>query len=100
MVFMENLLISQKVQQKLQEKHHLTVDDVRQCFANREGGFLVDSRDEHKTDPPTLWFIAENFYGRLIKVVFVPTADGKVSVKTAYEPNQLEISLYRSKARI
>ncbi|MEY4589562.1 MAG: hypothetical protein RL497_1638 [Pseudomonadota bacterium] len=43
---MENLRISETVRLKLLNKHGgLTRTDVEQCFANREGKFLVDNRE-------------------------------------------------------
>ena len=47
------------------------------------------TREEHRTNPPTHWFLAETCYGRLLKVVFVPDTNGKdIYIKTAYEPNE------------
>jgi len=54
------------------------------------------TREEHRTNPPTHWFLAETCYGRLLKVVFVPDTNGKdIYIKTAYEPNETEIRIYR-----
>ena len=60
------LKCSTAVKQKLAEKHGVNLDEVQQCFANREGGLLEDTRENHKSDPPTQWFIAETDYGRTI----------------------------------
>jgi uncharacterized DUF497 family protein len=96
---MENLRISETVRLKLLNKHGgLTRTDVEQCFANREGKFLVDNREEHKTDPQTLWFVAENYYGRLIKIVFIPMPDGQLILKSAYTANATEIAIYQQLA--
>lgn len=54
------LVISDAIRAKLQAKHDVSSKDVRECFENREGGFLEDDREDHRTDPPTLWFIAPN----------------------------------------
>lgn len=35
---MKNLVISQKIQKKLNEKHDVSVNEVHQCFENRENG--------------------------------------------------------------
>lgn len=88
------LKCSQNVMQKLQSKHGVSLDDVQQCFANRTGGLLEDSREEHKTEPPTQWFVAENDFGRMLKVVFV-AKDGDIFIKTAYEANEKEVDIYR-----
>ena len=69
--------ISHKIREKLEEKHNVCEDEVVQCFANRDGHYLRDEREEHKSDPPTQWFIAETDYGRKLKVVFV-MKDGTV----------------------
>lgn len=70
-----------------------------ECFATRDRSFLVDDREEHHTDPPTLWFISDTFMGRLLKVVFVQTQDGAVILKTAYDPNAEERWVYQTHAR-
>lgn len=59
------LNISDKVKQKLAAKHNVLVEEIEQCFCNREKGFLMDTREEHASDPPTQWFIAETDYGRI-----------------------------------
>lgn len=88
------LKCSSAVKRKLAEKHSVSLEEVQQCFANREGGLLEDTREDHKTDPPTQWFIAETDYGRRLKVVFM-LKDGDIILKTAYLPNDLEESIYR-----
>lgn len=87
------LKCSSAVKQKLAEKHGVSLDEVQQCFANREGGLLEDSREDHKTDPPTQWFIAETDYGRRLKVVFI-LKHGDILLKTTYCPNQKEEAIY------
>lgn len=66
-----SLIISPRVREKLSLKHRVTEDEIVQCFANRDGRMLRDTREEHATDPPTLWFIAETDFGRLLKVIFI-----------------------------
>ena len=88
------LKCSQNVVQKLRLKHGVSLDEIQQCFANRSGGLLEDIREEHKTEPPTQWFIAESDYGRVLKVVFV-AKDGDIIIKTAYEANENEINIYQ-----
>lgn len=87
------IVISDKIRAKMQAKHGVTQKDVQECFENREGGLLEDDRENHRTDPPTLWFIAPNNHQRLLKVCFVQRA-GKVFLRTCYPPNQTEISIY------
>ena len=87
------LVISPKTREKLVYKHCVTEEEISQCFASREGRFLVDTREDHATNPPTLWFIAQTNRGRLLKVVFVQEGDD-LHIKTAYEPNDEERRIY------
>jgi hypothetical protein len=41
-----------------------------------------------------MWFIAETDKGKLLKVVFIELADGDYELKTAYEPNIIEVNIY------
>ena len=91
------LKYSSAVKQKLAEKHGVSLEEVQQCFANREGGLLEDTREDRKTDPPSQWFIAETDYGRRLKVVFI-LKNGDILLKTAYGPNQKEDTIYRKYA--
>ena len=94
---MKNLVISQKTENKLAEKHQVRPNEVRPCFGNREAGFPEDDREDNRTDPPAKWFISYTNRGRKLKVVFV-FKEGKVFLKTAYPPNPDEISIYNQKA--
>ena len=49
-----NLIISPRVSAKLTTKHRVTSDEIEQCFMNHDGPYLVDEREKHATDPPTL----------------------------------------------
>ena len=62
-------------------------------FYNRTGIVLEDTRAEHQTEPPTVWFIAPTHQNRLLKIVYVLN-DGVVYLKTAFEPNPQEKLLY------
>jgi len=96
------ILISEHVLAKLATKHRVTADEVRQCFENRDGGTLEDDREEHRTDPPTQWFIAETNQRRMLKVAFIQrVARGvvRVDVRTAYEPNDEEKRIYERHGR-
>jgi len=87
---------------KLAEKHGVTADDVRQCFENRDGGFLEDDREQHRTDPPTQWFIGETNQRRKVKVVFIQrqTASGvRIDIRSAFPPNEEEIRIYEKFGR-
>ena len=54
---------------------------------------LFDQREDHKTDPPTLWFIADTDMSKKLKIVFIQK-DGDIILKTAYLANEAEISIY------
>lgn len=92
-----NISISEHVAAKLASKHAVTADEVRQCFENRDGGLLEDDREEHRTDPPTQWFIAETNQRRQLKVAFIQRVIRgavRIDVRTAYEANEEEIRIY------
>ena len=65
---MENLRISDAIAVKLRDKHGVERREVENCFANREGRLLLDTRARHRTHPPTLWFIAKTNGGRLLRL--------------------------------
>lgn len=92
------IIISLAILDKLQKKHGVSREEVEQCFQNRTGQLLRDSREEHDSDPPTLWFIAHTNKARLLKVCFV-TRERNHYLRTAYEPNSAELAIYRSKGR-
>lgn len=92
--FALNVVASLRVQQKLRTKHQISISEVCECLQNRSGGFLEDTRLEHQTVPPTLWFIAQSDTGRVIKVVLVELPNSVYEIKTAYEPNAEEVRIY------
>ena len=79
-------------------KHDVKECEVHQCFENKCGVFLEDDREENKTDPATLWFIAPTNKERLLKIVFIYD-NGNNHIKTAYEPNQVEIDIYEQEGK-
>lgn len=88
------IFISERVRLKLERKHGgITLKDIVQCFANRSKAYMIDDREDHLTNPLTRWFIAENDRGQLLKICFIPLPD-KLLIKTAYPPNEDEISLF------
>lgn len=90
-----NIIISETIRAKLQAKHEVSPKDVHECFLNRLGIYLVDDREQHRTDPPTLWFIARNNHHRMLKVCFLLRND-KVYLRTCFPPSSAEIALYES----
>lgn len=90
---MKTLIISSEVLEKLQDKHGVSLREVEQCFENMCGTYLEDTRENNKTDPATLWFIAPTNYDTLLKVVFI-FKDGNCHVKSCFPPNAEEIRIY------
>jgi len=82
----------------LREKHQVERREVEQCFANKCGLSLIDSREDHQSDPPTLWFVAPTNRGRLLKVVFI-FREGKVFLRTAFEADELAQKIYNAHGR-
>ncbi|WP_055327048.1 hypothetical protein [Ralstonia solanacearum] len=95
---MFSLVITPSVKHKLESKHNVTELEVRQCFLNICGTYVVDDREDHRTDPPTLWFVAETDRGRVLKIIFVH-ADGNVVLKSAYEPSPAVQEMYERRGK-
>lgn len=91
------LKISRNIADKLRDKHQVEKREILEAFANRDGFFLEDSREEHKSDPPTQWFIAETDYGRKLKVVFI-AKNTDIIIRTAYSANPTELAIYKKYA--
>lgn len=90
--------IDKAIQAKIMEKHQVSCKEVRECFLNRNGDYLVDDREDNRTDPATLWFLARTNCDRLLKVCFIYSEErGTSFLKTAYAPNEAEIELYSIK---
>lgn len=93
------LEVSGIITKKLRAKHNVSLEEVEECFYNRTHGFLIDTREEHKTNPQTQWFIADTDKGRTLKVCFM-VVDGKIRIKTAFEANNSDlIQMYYRKAQ-
>lgn len=90
---MKSLIISPATLAKLHSKHNVVREEVEQCFLNRTNTYLIDNREEHRTDPATEWFISETDKQRRLKVMFV-AKDGNVYLRSAYEPSPAVIKLY------
>ena len=90
--------ISKGVKEKLTGKTPPVVtNEIRQCFINRTGDFLEDTRAQNKTSPPTKWFISQTDKQRILKVVFIRT-ESQIIIKTAYDLNAEELKIYRKYA--
>ncbi|MGY3805452.1 ADP-ribosyl-(dinitrogen reductase) hydrolase (plasmid) [Pigmentibacter ruber] len=92
------LKISDKIRSKLKEKHEVELEEVEEAFYNRTGAYLEDTREKHKTIPPSLWFISETDRGRRLKIVFIER-NGNIEIKSAFEPNELERKIYEKYAK-
>ena len=90
---MKNLVVSAAIASKLHKKHHVSITEVEQCFVNKVGNLLYDTRAKTKTIPPTLWFIALTNNNRKLKVVYIQKGL-QLILKTAYEPNEIELDIY------
>lgn len=91
------LKISRNIAEKLRDKHQVEKREILESFANRDGAFLEDNREDHKSDPPTQWFVAETDYGRKLKVVFI-AENGEIIIRTAYAANTTELAIYKKYA--
>ena len=87
------LHVSLDVAKKLATKHGVSIREIEQCFENRSGNLLIDTRARHRTIPPTYWFLASTNKNRVLKVVYI-LIEGRAHIKTAYEPNDEERRIY------
>jgi hypothetical protein len=93
---MENLIVHPNIATKLKDKHKVEVSEVEECFANVTKGYLIDTQEDRKTNPPTRWFIEETNKGRKLLVAFIHFVDkNKIVLKTAFKPNAKQIKVYR-----
>ena len=83
---MRNLVISSSIARKLADKHHIRRCEVVQCFQNKCGVYLEDTREDHESDPPTPWFVAPTNTGRGLKIAFIHRG-GKVFLRSASDAN-------------
>lgn len=65
------IIATDKIKDKLWNKHSVTMTEVEECFYNRLGVTLIDEREKNQTIPPTQWFIADTDTGRPLKIVFI-----------------------------
>ena len=94
-----NLNIAASIRHKMAHKiPPVSENDIQECFANRTHSFLLDTREDHKTDPVTQWFISENDYGRRLKVCFMDERT-HITIKSAFVPNADEERIYAKFAK-
>ena len=88
-------VFSPKISTKLaDENHNVSEQEVREAFFNSDGRSLIDPREKHKTNPPTLWFVSETNKGRILKVCYVFDGEHTVYVRTAYEATDNIIRIF------
>lgn len=87
------LVFSPAIRSKLQTKHGVTEREVEQCFENLCGSFAIDDSPKHRTDPPTMFFVAPTNRGRHLKVVFV-REHGNMYIKSAFDANATARAIY------
>lgn len=91
------IIVSDAVLTKLSQKHSVSLQEVKECFLNRLGGLLVDTREEHSSQPQTVWFVATTNKHRVLKVIYI--SDGKaIYLKSAYDANANIIRIYEKYA--
>lgn len=90
---MKNLIISAAMLTKLRDRHSVSLREVEQCFGNQCGLYLEDDREDHQTDPPSLWFVAPTNQGRMLKVIFI-FLEGNVHIKSAFESDSDANAIY------
>ena len=88
------LFMSKDVEEKLKTKHDVVPREVQECFNNRLRTYLEDTKEDHKTNPPTWWFVGETDLERELKVCFIYRKGVGYEIKTAYEPNGQEREVY------
>lgn len=82
-----------------QKQRKVTDEEVVECFTNITGGFLMDAREEHQSNPPTHWFISHTELGRKLFVAFIQMPDLRIVVKTVFEPEPERVTLYKNLTR-
>jgi len=93
------LIISERVREKLAQKSPPVTDkEILECFANQTHHPLIDTREEHLTNPFTRWFVSETDYGRKLKIMYIPRKDG-IHIKSAYDATDEIIGIYAEKAK-
>jgi hypothetical protein len=92
------LIVSPSIEEKLNKKKPpVSIKEVEQCFINRVGGLLEDTREEHKTTPATFWFVAPTNQNRALKIMYVQDG-GEIYLKSAYDATKDIIRIYNKYA--
>lgn len=91
----DGIKFDETIERKLKVKHNVLPSEVRECFANVQRGFLEDTREDHKTNPPTRWFIEETDRGRALFIAFM-MIEGKIVIKTAFDADDNRKHVYKN----
>lgn len=92
----EYLFIHKTIENKCLIKHNVLENEIREAWQSYDGTVLVtDDREEHRTNPPTVWFVVKTSGVRLLKIIAVIDSDGVAYLKSAYDANQKVINLFR-----
>ena len=75
----------------------MTKKEVIECILNMDRTPINDPREDHQTDPPTLWLISETNHRRRLKVIFM-VKEGNPIIKSAYEPEPEAERIWQKKA--
>lgn len=89
---MPRFIVSPSIRDKIALRS-ITERHIEQCFANRCGEFLVDEREDHKSDPATLWFISETNDGTPLKIAFIPRGND-FYIRSAFPANEKQTRIY------
>ena len=94
---MTEFFITDKVREKLRDKHQVEVHEVHEAFSRRvRGKFLLETRLEHATHL-SYWFISNTNANRTLKLIFIPYAqEDLIVIKSAYEPNAEEFNQWQT----
>ncbi|TLS17119.1 MAG: hypothetical protein FDZ72_15810 [Betaproteobacteria bacterium] len=92
------LIITPKIREKLANKEPpVSEEEIRQCFGNQTHRAVLDTREQHKTDPLTRWFVSETDHGRKLKIMYVPDPAG-IFIKSAYNATEEVQRIYKERA--
>jgi hypothetical protein len=90
-----NLFMRPGLRKKVKENYGISFKEIKECFLNREKGFLIDERGKY--DYPSLGFVAKTDRGWKLKIIFVYN-NGVYEVKAAYPAKEIEEKIYDNKA--
>ena len=92
------IYMSSATEEKLLNKiRPVSYMEVEEAFYNWSGIPLIDDRKNHKTKPPTVWFISETCENKTLKIVGIFNKEmGVFNIKTAFDPDEWEVKLYAS----